>query len=412
MKKGFVAKTFFSSYKVVEQIGQGGSGTVFNVSDVSTNYAMKVLDEEKSGSDKIKRFKNEMNFCYSQNHKNIVKVLDYGVTDFEGSQYLFYIMPLYKCTLRQVLIDGLTSIQKMQVFSDILDGLEFAHKLGVIHRDIKPENIMITSDNRAVISDFGIAHFTEELQQTVVQTKKTSRLANFQYAAPEQRIKDGLITFSTDIYALGLILNEMFTGEIPIGTDYKKIEAFDKEFCYLDEVVSKMIRQSSKDRYQNISDLKKEIINLEKVYKALSKIQKLNSESIIKDNSVDYLVENPPKLINYDWDNGTLTLILDKRINSKWIQAFNNMGGYSSYLGYEPQRFNIQGSTAIIDNVHTGIVQGIINYFKEWMNTTNMVYKSMIENEKNQKYNKEQNALREKISREQERQKVLSSVRI
>lgn len=412
MKKGFIAKTFFASYKIEKQIGQGGCGTVFNVFDGSKNYAMKVLNEEKSGSEKIKRFKNEMNFCYSQNHNNIVKVLDYGVAEYENTQYSFYIMPLYKYTLKQELNTGLTNIQKMNLLRDILDGLEFAHNLRVIHRDIKPENIMITSDGKAVIADFGIAHFNLELQQTVVETKKTSRMANFQYSAPEQRVVGGNISFATDIYALGLILNEMFTGEIPIGTEYKKIEIFDKDFSYLDEIVSKMIRQSPKDRYQSISELRREIINLGKVYESLNKIHKLNSESIIMDNQVDYLIKNPPKLINYDWENKKLTLILDKSINLIWVQAFNHMDSYSSYEGYEPEKFKIQGNTAIINNVRSDLVQGIIDYFKVWLNSTNHVYNHMIEKEKVRKYNEEQNALREKILREEEKEKVLSSIKI
>src|SRR3981081_1724934 len=108
---------------------------------------------------------------------------------------------------------GVVPLEVLPLFVKILDGVEAAHLQGVIHRDLKPENILVDSKGaHPAIADFGIASFTEDLLVTSVETAPTQRLANFQYAAPEQRLGGRTVRDTADIYALGLILNEMFTG--------------------------------------------------------------------------------------------------------------------------------------------------------------------------------------------------------
>jgi serine/threonine protein kinase len=178
-------------------------------------------------------------------HPNIVTVLDHGIArdhEFNGP---FYVMSRYDGSLRAVMRQNLPSERVLPLFSQVLDGVEAAHFQGVVHRDLKPENILHDKGNgRLGIADFGIAQFTEELVATVVNTAPSQRLANFQYAAPEQRIAGQTVTQQADIYALGLILNEMFTGTVPHGTRYRLIENVDKQFAFLNPLVSKMLAQS------------------------------------------------------------------------------------------------------------------------------------------------------------------------
>ena len=126
-----------------------------------------------------------------------------------------------------------------------------------MHRDLKPENILHDRRNdRLAIADFGVAQFSEDLIATLVETAPTQRLANFQYAAPEQRTPGGTITAQTDIYALGLILNEMFTGNVPHGTQFRVIGDVAPAFAFLDPLILQMLAQSPSERPGSIGDIK------------------------------------------------------------------------------------------------------------------------------------------------------------
>lgn len=130
-------------------------------------------------------------------------------------------------------------------------GLKYAHEKGAYHRDIKPENILFLDEtNNAVIADFGIAHFCEEDIIASVKTKASDRMANFQYAAPEQRIKGNAknVDGRADVYSAGLILVEMFTGELVGAGNYTKISKVAPEYKYLDDVFNELFCQNPNDR--------------------------------------------------------------------------------------------------------------------------------------------------------------------
>ena len=221
LKKGLEVLTAFNSYTLVKQVGEGGNGKVWKATDKDgKDFAIKFL--ERHNSEKVlKRFKNETFFCITHKHENVLHILDYGTAN---SDYVFYVMPLYTETLRDRIRMGIKHEDISVIFTGILNGLNFAHKHGVIHRDIKPENILFMADSLLpVIADFGIAHFSEDNLVTRIETRPGDRMANFQYAAPEQRKKGVAAVPQTDIYSAGLILNEMFTGEIPQASGYKRI---------------------------------------------------------------------------------------------------------------------------------------------------------------------------------------------
>jgi len=187
MKKPKNLRTAFAVYSIQDCIGEGGSGLVYRaVDDADATVAIKILDSKKATRDKLKRFENEYRFCARNKHPNIIVVLDYGLTDGGDP---FFVMPLYDHSLRQM-VGKVEAKVAFELFTKLLDGVEAAHKLGVIHRDIKPENILIGNGGKnLVVADFGIARFEEEELYTAVETKDGSRLANFQYAAPEQRTR-------------------------------------------------------------------------------------------------------------------------------------------------------------------------------------------------------------------------------
>ncbi|MBI3545002.1 MAG: serine/threonine protein kinase, partial [Gammaproteobacteria bacterium] len=203
MKKPKQLRTTFTTYQIHDCVGEGGSGVVYSASDDNgSKLAIKILEPAKASKDRLKRFENEFRFCSRNKHPNIITVLDHGLVD---DSVPFFVMPLYEGSFRG-LIGKLSPRDALTTFEKILDGVEGAHKLGVIHRDLKPENILVNSKGKElVIADFGIATFEEEELFTAVETKDNARLANFQYAAPEQRVRGKPVDKRADIYALGLI---------------------------------------------------------------------------------------------------------------------------------------------------------------------------------------------------------------
>ena len=225
LKKRVTFETTFGVYVVDELLGEGGAGRVYGGEGPDgLPVALKVLAEERASADKRARFKNELFFLLRNKHHNIVTVLDHGVARGGGIDGPFYVMSRYQGSLRQLIRDRISPDGVLPLFSQILDGVEAAHLQNVVHRDLKPENILFDSNSGALaIADFGIARFTEDVVVTLVETAPAQRLANFQYAAPEQRSPGQPVGVPADLYALGLILNEMFTGAVPHGTEYRLI---------------------------------------------------------------------------------------------------------------------------------------------------------------------------------------------
>src|SRR4030043_581398 len=205
LKKPLIFKTTFSVYVAKEIIGQGGSGRIFRALDEADNpWAIKLLDPQKLSKEGVKRFKNELTFCSNNKHPNVLTVVDHGIFVEDnklGISSPFYVMPVYSCSLRRLINDGIPKDKVLPYFSNILDGIEAAHLQRITHRDLKPENILCDeTKNNLVIADFGIAQFEEEELFTAVETKDSERLANFQYAAPEQRGRGQRVDHRADIY--------------------------------------------------------------------------------------------------------------------------------------------------------------------------------------------------------------------
>ncbi len=186
-------ETTFGTYVVDELLGEGGAGRVYGGLGIDQKpIALKILAQDKTTSDKRRRFKNEIVFLAKNKHLNIVTVIDHGISSSGEVTGPFYVMRRYDSNLRYIIHSGIPHSQVLPLFSQVLDGVEAAHLQGVVHRDLKPENILYDKESNALaIADFGTARFTEDLLATTVETGPAQRLANFQYAAPEQRAWQG-----------------------------------------------------------------------------------------------------------------------------------------------------------------------------------------------------------------------------
>lgn len=240
LKKGHRLKCDGVDYELLKAIGGGGSGDVWLADAKTGRWAIKFLKlgvNEKQ----VERFDREATFQAGANHDHIVRVVARG--EHEGQP--FYIMPRYPDTLRRVIDRGETDVKTLLSYVfQIGEAIQFAHQYGIVHRDVKPENVLVDGAT-AALADFGIAHFVNS-----ALTSAGELVGNRDYRAPEQRKgRDArAIGPEADVYALGLILNECFTEEAPVGSSYRSIEASYPLMAYLDPVVSRMLAQSPSNR--------------------------------------------------------------------------------------------------------------------------------------------------------------------
>jgi len=412
-KQKILFQTTFATYTEAGNIGEGGSGRIFKVVDDSgASWALKLLDFRKATKEKSKRFKNEVLFCLKNKHPNIVTVVDHGISVQESRSSPFYVMPLYHGSMRKLLNSGIPTDKVLKFFANILDGVEAAHLQGVVHRDLKPENILYdTRNDLLLVADFGIAHFEEDELFTAVETKDSERLANFQYAAPEQRSRGLEVDHRADIYALGLILNEMFTGHVPHGTKYKTITETAPEYAYLDDLVAQMLSQSPEDRFSSIEEIKQQLIGRQNEFVSQQRLSKLKETVVPVTEIDDPLIADPPRLINVGWNRGNLTLFLSSPINNKWVWALQNMGSYESLSSKKPKDFSVSGDKAVT-TAREDEVQKIIDSFKKWLPKANQVYKYQVEQEKEQEEKAKRKELERQIKEQEARQRVMKNVKI
>ena len=204
-------------YQIQKQLGQGGMGIVYLATDtrLDRNVALKFLPPELSADEDAKaRFVQEAKAASALDHPNICTIHEIGEA---ADGKLFIAMAFYDGqTLKYSMDEGAMSESRATgIAVQIAEGLRKAHDAGITHRDIKPANIMVTSDNRVKVLDFGLA----KLGEGVDLTKAGSTVGTTAYMSPEQssgKEVDG----RTDIWSLGVILYEMLAGKRAFGGGY------------------------------------------------------------------------------------------------------------------------------------------------------------------------------------------------
>ena len=205
-------------YRILAKIGEGGMGVVYRAEDtrLKRSVALKFLPADLTRDAEAKaRFTQEAQAASSLQHPNICTIHDINETE-EGQ--LFICMDLYEGeTLREKIERGPLSLEEgMAVAVQIAQGLARAHEKGIVHRDIKPANIFVSNDGIVRILDFGLAKLSGQSRIT----REGSTLGTAAYMSPEQARGDE-VDQRTDIWALGAVLYEMFTGHLPFKTEYQ-----------------------------------------------------------------------------------------------------------------------------------------------------------------------------------------------
>jgi len=266
--------TFAGRYQVIEELGKGGMGKVYKVIDtkIKEKIALKLLKPEIAADKKtIERFSNELKFARKIRHENVCQM--YDLNEEKGTLYI---------TMEYVSGDDLKSMirmmgqlspgQAISITKQVCDGLEAAHKLGVVHRDLKPQNIMIDRDGNSRIMDFGIARSIKAKGITGTGVM----IGTPEYMSPEQ-VEGKEVDHGSDIYSMGVILYELVTGRVPfegdtpftIGVKHKSEEPRDpKELNAqipdeLSHMILKCMEKDKEKRYQSAAELRSELIKIE-----------------------------------------------------------------------------------------------------------------------------------------------------
>ena len=207
--------TTLGKYEIKDLLGRGGMAEVYRARnpDLNQDVAIKVLHPGFSDDDAGRRFRQEAQAISMLNHPNIIRIFDFDTT----SLYFMVMELIDGPTLRQVISaapDGLPAADALRLFKPLAEAVGYAHSHNVIHRDIKPGNVLIAPNSRPVLTDFGLARVLGGERLSVSgQTSGTPT-----YMSPEQVAGLG-VGPESDIYALGIVLYEMISGDVPFKGD-------------------------------------------------------------------------------------------------------------------------------------------------------------------------------------------------
>ncbi len=293
-------------YEILGKIGTGGMADVYKAKDHKLNrfVAVKVLKPEfREDTTFIRKFRSEAQAAAGLTHPNIVNVFDVG--DDEGLYYI--VMELIEgITLKEYISKkGKLSIKEAtSIAIQVSMGLEAAHSHGIVHRDVKPQNIIISTDGKVKVTDFGIARAASS------NTISSNVMGSVHYSSPEQ-VRGGYSDEKSDIYSLGITLYEMVTGKVPFDGDttvaiaIKHLQeemvppsVYTPELPYsLEQIIFKCTQKSVDRRYgkmeEIIADLKHSLIDPQGDFVHLTSLNNDAKTVVISDEELGAIKHTP-----------------------------------------------------------------------------------------------------------------------
>jgi eukaryotic-like serine/threonine-protein kinase len=261
-----------NTYRVDHLLGEGGMGQVFAVTHLKLNkkFALKLLKKEMARDPETRaRFLNEAQASGQIHHPNVVEVTDFASLS-DGTAYMVMEYLDGQPLSRMIKLGGAIPAQRaVSIIRDIASGLGAAHEAGVVHRDLKPDNVFVLQSGGreiAKILDFGVA----KVAGAAKLTRTGIVFGTPHYMSPEQA-SGGAIGAGTDIYALGVIMYEMFTGRVPFEADTymgvltkhmfeaplppSQLTGVARELGALEDITLRALAKRPEDRYASMSEL-------------------------------------------------------------------------------------------------------------------------------------------------------------
>jgi beta-lactam-binding protein with PASTA domain/predicted Ser/Thr protein kinase len=269
-----IDSVFDGRYRIIRKLGAGGMANVYLAEDqeLGRRVAIKILDGRHAADNSfIERFRREAKNAAGLSHPNIVSIYDRG--EAEGTYYIA-MEYLSGRSLKELIVSrGPTPIKiAIDYTRQMLAALGFAHRNGIVHRDIKPHNVVVDSDGRLKVTDFGIAR-----SGASQMTEVGSIIGTAQYLSPEQA-RGAPVDQRSDVYSVGIVLYEMLTGKVPFTGD-TPLEIAMKHLSEvpvppsetrpevpedLDSVVLRALAKDPEDRYQTAEEMETDLARVQR----------------------------------------------------------------------------------------------------------------------------------------------------
>lgn len=369
-----IGKTL-DGYNIIDFIGKGQFGTVYKCENSNGLFAMKIFNsdyvlEEYRRNEKDNRITREIKAMSIVDNDNVVKLMDSGSFSENRNEYYYIVMEYIEGEdLSKYIKHNVLNIDEiLEIFIQILDGLDAIHSKGIVHRDLKPQNILITKDKTIKLLDFGLSKLIDYTSLTSTGDNLGSPL----YMSPEQ-IKDSKnIDYRSDYYALGVILFELITKKSPYGNitsrehlyykilnepPYSVIQYEPLVPNYCDKLIVNLMKKMNYERPNS----KKDILNLMDIGQSDNKSESVkelksqfyfrtwNEKRIVEDYYTDKnIISNIIFPINHqNRQKGLLNFIKNKNINYFFdpstmrlaYDSFSNVKGLTE-LEYAPKNFS------------------------------------------------------------------------
>ncbi len=300
-------------YEVLGKIGAGGMSDVYKAKDqvLGRFVAIKVLKQEFSEDTTfVSKFHAEASSAAGLEHPNIVNVYDVGSED--GMYYI--VMECIEGVTLKTYIEKKGQLNYKEAISIAIQvgrGIEAAHMKQIIHRDIKPQNIMISTDGKVKVTDFGIARAASS------NTIHSDVMGSVHYSSPEQA-RNGFVDHKSDIYSLGIVMYEMVTGRVPFDGDTAvavAIQHLQEDMIppsryapdlprNLEKIIMKCTQKSPDRRYQSMADLlvdlKRALINPEEDFVTLETAAAGGATKVIREDEINEIKRQANQILTPD----------------------------------------------------------------------------------------------------------------
>lgn len=249
-------------YSKLIKIGEGGMAYVYRGIQESLQrpVAIKLLINDLSGDEEARRrFDRESYIIARLTHPNIIHVIDRGITADEMPYFVMeFVEGVDLGTAWKV--NEISHTDKIDIIVQLLKALSYAHQNNVIHRDIKPENILIDDSGNVKILDFGIAQFYEDQRELTNQTTSGTVMGTYNYMSPEQRESSDNVTERSDLFSVGVVMYELFTGKIPTGVFPEPFRLNGDIEPELNQLIMRCLNQDPSLRPDSAEQLKNDLL--------------------------------------------------------------------------------------------------------------------------------------------------------